>query len=56
MCTQACSAIGNVSVKLAMTLFDKQIAPILTYGAPIWGLLKANRCLLVDNIPITVII
>ncbi len=61
MCKQACSAVGNVSVKLAMTLFDKQIAPILTYclsgdlsGDSIWGLLKANRCLLVENIPNTV--
>ena len=34
-------AIGhnkNVSVKLALSLFDKQIIPILLYGAAIWSL------------------
>ena len=40
MCKQACSSVGNISVKLAMTLFDKQVAPILTYGAPILGISK----------------
>lgn len=31
------STTGNVSRKLALTIFDKQITPILLYGSCIWG-------------------
>ena len=34
---------SNISVKLAMSLFDKQISPILLYDSPIWGLADNNR-------------
>ena len=34
---RALSTGTNISVDLAMTLFDKSIDPILTYGCPIWG-------------------
>ena len=27
-----------ISVKIAMSLFDKQIIPILLYGSPLWGI------------------
>ncbi len=51
MCKQAFSAVGNVNIGLAMSVFEKQLSPILTYLAPIWGLKKANRCLLVEASP-----
>ena len=38
MVKQALSTSQNVSVPLAMSLFDKQISPILLYGSPIWGI------------------
>ncbi len=34
---------NNISSKLAMSLFDKQISPILLYGSPIWGIPDNNR-------------
>ena len=34
---------SNASSKLAMSLFDKQIAPILLYGSSIWGIPDNNR-------------
>lgn len=33
---------GNISVKLALTLFHKQISPILLYGCSIWSPPKLN--------------
>jgi len=39
---QAISTSHNISVKLALSLFDKQIEPILLYGCPIWGLPSSN--------------
>ena len=35
---KALATSGNVSVKLAMSLFDSKIEPILTYGSIIWGI------------------
>ncbi len=37
MCKQAFATTGNVNVKLALTIFDRQIIPVLTYGCAIWG-------------------
>ena len=34
---QAISTTQNISTKLSLSLFDKQIEPILLYGSPIWG-------------------
>ena len=39
---QAMSTTHNVSVKLHMSLFDKQIELILLYGCPIWGMPSSN--------------
>ena len=39
---QEISTTHNVSVKLHMSLFDKQIEPILLYGCPIWGMPSSN--------------
>ena len=38
MVLQALGTNRNVSVRLALSLFDKQITPILLYGCPIWSL------------------
>ncbi len=35
---KALSVGQNVSVNLAMTLFEKQLSPILLYGCPLWGI------------------
>ena len=32
-----------VSAKLAMSLFDKQIVPIILYGSVLWGIPDSNR-------------
>lgn len=33
----------NISTSLALTLFQKQVSPILLYGCPSWALPEANR-------------
>ena len=43
MILQALRTNRNVSSKLAMTLFDKQIVPILLYGCSVWGLPKTHN-------------
>ena len=43
MILQALRTNRNVSSKLSMTLFDKQITPILLYGFSIWGLPKTHN-------------
>ena len=48
---KAITTVGNVNVKLACNIFDKQIQPIMIYGCPIWGLPHSNMCLYLDNIP-----
>jgi hypothetical protein len=40
---QALSTTGNVSVPLSVSLFKKQIVPILTYGCPLWSLPKETN-------------
>ena len=42
---QAISTTQNISTKLSMSLFDKQIEPILLYGSPIWGIPSSTRSL-----------
>ncbi len=44
----ALSTTYNVSRKLALTVFDKQIFPILSYGSAIWG-----QTLNIDTVSIT---
>ena len=41
----------NVSIKLLMSLFDKQIAPILLYGSSIWGIPSSHNLIYLDNLP-----
>ena len=42
MAKQAISTTHNVSVQLAMSIFDKQISPILLYGSVNWGFPDCN--------------
>ena len=47
MILQALRTNRNVSAKLAMSLFDKQIIPILLYGSSVWSLPQTqNLCYL----------
>ncbi len=39
---QAISSSHNISTRLPLSLFDKQIEPILLYGCPIWGIPSSN--------------
>jgi exonuclease III len=55
MCRQALSTTGNVSVQLALTIFEKQIFPILSYGSPIWGIPNITNTLYLDEISNNVI-
>ncbi len=42
---QALSTSANVSVKLALSLYEKQIEPILLYGSPLWAIPSSNCCI-----------
>ena len=46
---QALSTTQNVSTKLFMSLFDKQIDPILLYGCPVWGMPSSNCSLSISG-------
>ena len=35
---QALKTTGNINTRLSMSIFEKQIVPILTYGCPLWSL------------------
>ena len=41
----------NVSAKLSMSLFDKYVAPIFTYGSSLWGMPNAFNLLYLDDQP-----
>ena len=47
---QALTTSGNVSVNLAMKLFDSKIEPILTYGSIILGTESSNNLITTDGI------
>ena len=47
----ALSTSGNVNVEIAMSLFDKQIIPILTYGSTYWGTSDCYNKLYIHDIP-----
>jgi len=48
---RALSTSSNVSVKLAMSLYDKQISPILLYGCPVWGSPPCTNYIYIDDVP-----
>ena len=41
----------NVSTKLAVDIYEKQIAPVLTYGCPIWSVPRNGNLIYIENIP-----
>ena len=47
----ALSTRGNISADIAMSIFDKQVIPILTYGSVIWGISRSYNKLYMNNIP-----
>ena len=47
---QALTTSGNVSVNLAMKLFDSKIEPVLTYGSIIWGIESSNNLIIIDGL------
>ena len=51
MILQTIKTNKNVSVKLAISLFDKQISPILLYGCPIWSPPQWQNLIYVVNQP-----
>ncbi len=51
MCKQALLKYGNSSTNLAFSIFDRQIAPILTYASPIWGTPTVNHIIRLTNVP-----
>ena len=42
---------GNICIKLSLSLFDKQIAPILLYGCATWALPTNTKQVIIQNIP-----
>ena len=51
MILQALRTNKNVSVRLALSLFDKQITPILLYGCPFWSLPDLQNLIYLINQP-----
>ena len=51
MVLQALRTNKNVSAKLAMNLFDKQIVPILLYGSSVWGLPQTHNLCYLEGQP-----
>ena len=47
----ALSTNGNINVDIAITLFEKQIIPILTYGSIYWGMSDCFNKIYVSDIP-----
>lgn len=41
----------NPNVKLSLSLFDKQVIPVLCYGASVWGVPTKTNYIYVENIP-----
>ena len=48
---QAISTVGNVNVKLALSIFDKQIQLIISYGCVNWALPSSSKYIYLDNVP-----
>ena len=49
MVLQALSTNKNISTKLSMNIFDKQISPILMYGCAIWGTSKTHNLVYLEK-------
>ena len=51
MVLQALRTNRNVSAALAISIFDKQIAPILLYGCAIWSMPKSQNLIYIEDQP-----
>ena len=51
MVLQALRTDRNISASLAMNVFEKQIAPILMYGCPIWSLSQSHNLIYIEEQP-----
>ena len=51
MVLHALRAHKNVSTSLAMSIFEKQIAPVLLYGCPIWSVPNDGNLIYLENQP-----
>ena len=51
MLLRALKTSCNGSAKLSMSLFDKYVAPIFTYGSSLWGIPKTFALLYLDDQP-----
>ena len=49
MVLRAIRTTENVSVKLSLNIFDKQISPVVLYGSAIWATPKSFNLLYLDN-------
>ena len=49
MVLQALKTTGNVNVKITLSIFDKQIAPILLYGSSIWSPPRSHNLLYIHD-------
>ena len=47
---KALETSGNVSIKLAMSLFNSKIESILTYGSIIWGIESTINSLIINGL------
>ena len=44
-------AAKNISTSLAISVYEKQIAPVLMYGCPIWAVPRYGNILYIENQP-----
>lgn len=44
---------NNINLPVALSVFDKQVAPVLLYGTPVWTLPENNKFLYVNGVPET---
>ena len=51
MVHRALRTSNNVSIKLSMSLLDKQIIPILLYGSAVWGLPDTHNLIYLEDQP-----
>ena len=51
MVHRALRTSNNVSIKLSMSLLDKQITPILLYGSAVWGLPDTHNLIYLEDQP-----
>ena len=51
MILRAIKSDKNVSTKLALSIYDKQVSPVMLYGCPIWSVPNNGNLLYLENQP-----